>query len=39
MTIAARATIIAIAVSIVTLGIIALGEFVFVVAVKGGLLG
>lgn len=38
MTIAAKATIIAIAASVVTLGIIALGEFVFVIAVKGGLI-
>ena len=38
MTIAAKATIIAIAAGVVTLGIIALGEFVFVVAVKGGLI-
>lgn len=38
MTIAAKATIIAIAATVVTLGIIALGEFAFVVAVKGGLI-
>lgn len=38
MTIAAKATIIAIAATVITLGIIALGEFAFVVAVKGGLI-
>ena len=38
MTIAAKATIIAIAATVVTLGIIALGEFAFVIAVKGGLI-
>lgn len=38
MTIAAKATIIAIAATVVALGIIALGEFAFVVAVKGGLI-
>lgn len=38
MTTAAKATIIAIAATVITLGIIALGEFAFVVAVKGGLI-
>ena len=38
MTIAAKATIIAIAATVITHGIIALGEFAFVVAVKGGLI-
>lgn len=38
MTIAAKATIIGIAACIIALGIIALGEFAFVVAVKGGLI-
>ena len=38
MTITAKATIIAIAATVITLGIIALGEFAFVVAVKGGLI-
>lgn len=38
MTIAAKATIIAITATVANLGIIALGEFAFVVAVKGGLI-
>lgn len=38
MTIAAKAIIISIAAIVITLGIIALGEFAFVVAVKGGLI-
>lgn len=38
MIIAAKVTIIAIAAIVVALGIIALGEFAFVVAVKGGLI-
>ena len=39
MLIAAKASIIAITAIGITLGIIALGEFAFVVAVKGGLIG
>lgn len=38
MTTAAKATILAIAATVITLGIIALGEFAFVVAAKGGLI-
>lgn len=38
MSIAAKATIIAIAEAILVIGIIFLGEFAFVIAVKGGLI-